>query len=194
MKVPARTLMLLAAAAAGGCSYVKNRTNDLLDVFRFDVGWGPGLYAEARVTDFAALFLGYRDLQLAGMHGRFVGSATAMDLGLGPVVWGGSTQNTVPLLPGDTSQFDVDYAVPRRPMVGEMLVLPVYIGTSLSPRGLRSTDLGADVTLGYVSVGVGFSPGEFIDLLLGFFGIDLGGDDVFGREAAAADNDDDATD
>jgi hypothetical protein len=42
-------------------------------------------------------------------------------------------------------------------------------------------DVGADVALGYVGLGLGVSPGEFVDLLLGFVGIDIGGDDMFGR-------------
>ena len=68
---PIRLLTLAAAATCCGCSYLQNRTNDLLDVFRFDVGHGPGLYADARVTDFFASGLGLRSQRTAGMHGRF---------------------------------------------------------------------------------------------------------------------------
>jgi hypothetical protein len=33
------------------------------------------------------------------------------------------------------------------------------------------------VHLGFVCARVGFSPGEFVDFLLGWFGIDIAGDD-----------------
>ena len=41
---------------------------------------------------------------------------------------------------------------------------------------------GVDITLGYVGVHVGFSPGELLDFLLGIVGIDLADDDGFAPE------------
>jgi len=41
---------------------------------------------------------------------------------------------------------------------------------------LHAFDVGVDATLG-LSAGVSFSPGEFADFVLGFFGLDIGHDD-----------------
>jgi hypothetical protein len=62
----------------------------------------------------------------------------------------------------------------------------------LADRNVRVADVGASLTLGVVSVSLGFSAGEVLDLLLGVVGIDLAGDDDASRppppaEASAAD-------
>ena len=168
-----------------GCSYVKNRVNDLLDPFRVDVGVGPGLYAEARATDFAAVGLGARLVRTARWSGRFVSSrGWTESLALGPFILGNSTATGVqPVLPDDPSKYESGDG----PVPGQILFLPLGgIGSCADiyrfhERGVRILDVGADVALGYVGAGVGFSPGEFVDLLLGFVGIDIAGDDAFGR-------------
>jgi hypothetical protein len=176
------SVVVTACALLCGCSYVKNRTNDLLDVFRFDVGFGPGLYAEARVTDFAAVGLGFRDQELASMFGRFVGNPEVSSVALGPFVLGGRVSlDMKPLLPGDTSGFRYGQDVPGTQILFIPGDAPRCNGYSFAERGLRMADVGADVALGYVGLGLGVSPGEFVDLLLGFVGIDIGGDDMFGR-------------
>lgn len=184
-----RYLAIGAFAALGSCSYLKNRANDLLDSFRFELGVGPGLYAEARATDFAAVGLGFCAQQNAAMRGRFAGTdAEVTSMGLGPFILGSSaTWSFKPLLAGDPSTPEsCDGIVPAQfllfPMMGFGSCADDY---SLAERGLRVADLGASVTLGYVGAGIGFSPGEFVDLLLGFVGIDIAGDDVFGRATAA---------
>ena len=185
---------LLASAALvpccllGGCRYVADRVGDLLDPFRFAVGVGPGLYADVRVTDFAATGLGYCDMTAAGMNGRHAFSdADLAGAGVGLLVSQSlRIQSGWSLVPGDSSQPD--------PMLGDamqlLIVLPLGAGRcdaySLSDRGLRVADVRAGVALGYVGLDVGFSPGEFVDLLLGFVGIDIAGDDAAGREPAPA--------
>lgn len=171
----------------GGCSYLKNRANDVFDVFRFDVGWGPGLYSEARATDFAAVGIGLRDQQLASLYGRFVGNPEVFSVALGPFVLGSRTSlDMEPLLAGDPTHFDIRQDIPGTQVLFLPAEAPRCSGYSLSKRGFHIADVGADLALGYVGVGVGVSPGEFVDLLLGFVGIDLAGDDVFGREPVAA--------
>lgn len=83
-----RSLAVVTASALAGCSYLSNRANDALDVFTFDGSLGPGLYSEVRATDFAAVGLGYHDVEFAGMHGRFTGSGSTEGAALGPVIFG----------------------------------------------------------------------------------------------------------
>ncbi|MCZ6691091.1 MAG: hypothetical protein O7H41_15995, partial [Planctomycetota bacterium] len=51
-----------------------------------------------------------------------------------------------------------------------------------SPKGgwsrLHAFDIEAHLVIGFVGVRAGFSPGEFVDFLLGWFGVDIAGDDV----------------
>jgi len=175
---------LAACLLLCGCNYVKNRVNDLLDPFRFDVGIGPGLYAEARATDFAAVGVGARFQEIVAMHGRFVSTdIDAFALGLGPFVLGSHhALDLQPLLAADPSEHDADHGV----VAAQFLFFPSMgmkceAGYELANRGLRLADLGGTLALGYVGVGAGLSPGEFVDLLLGFVGIDIAGDDGFGR-------------
>lgn len=180
-----RWASLVAAAASGGCSYFANRANDLLDPFQFAVGVGPGMYADVRATDFAATGLGYRDMTAVGTLGRYlITDADMFSFAAGFVV---SEVQTIhgahAVLPGDPSQPD--------PLLWSamqlLIVLPMGAGPcdlySLSERGLHMADIRAGVGLGYLGLDVGFSPGQFVDLLLGVVGIDIAGDDVFGNAA-----------
>lgn len=162
------------------CSYLQNRANDALDVFLCEGLLGPGLYAEARVTDFAAVGLGMQVVASGGLRGRCIGSGHRENLGLGPFILGGAYIPAEPLLYDDPDYSDGN---DEEPCV-QVLCLPskgikCEAGYSPSARRLRMADLGVTATVGYVGVRVGFSPGELLDLVLGFFIIDLGGDDVF---------------
>ena len=181
---PIRLLTLAAAATCCGCSYLQNRTNDLLDVFRFDVGHGPGLYADARVTDFFASGLGLRSQRTAGMHGRFGFTlAEVGNSGLGIFVLAEHKPwHPTPLLPDDRSQFDANKDVIGAQFLFFVPQMAPRCGDySVPQRGLHVADVSTSFALVYVGADVGFSPGELIDLLLGFAGIDLGDDDAFGR-------------
>ena len=186
---PFRLLLLAVVATCCGCSYLKNRANDALDVFRLQASWGPGLYASARATDFCATGLGVRLQETIGMYGRygFTGFPwpEAQAMGLVVMVVEDSIpykQKLEPLL-DNTSQLE-DGELP----VGMQLLffLPSMgmrceAGYSVADRGLRVADLNASLAVIWVGTDVGFSPGELIDLLLGFAGIDVADDDAFGR-------------
>lgn len=183
-----RVCMVLAVALAAcfnGCSYLHDRLNDLLDPFRVDVGFGPGLYADVRATDFMAVGAGGQTLETAGIHGRFIGTGKRGQVGLPGLAMVGEIRGTemAPLL-GDTSEFDEQ----RDVVPGQVLIVfPAMhagrTGTSdwwRAHRGVHVADVGASVTV-FVGVSLGFSPGEVLDLLLGFVGVDLAGDDVADR-------------
>lgn len=185
--VPRTSLLASLVLLFGGCSYLKNRANDVFDVIRFDIGVDFGLYAAARATDFAAVAFGAKGTPahgMVGVHGRFAVRYGTLSVGVGPWILGERLDvEPVALLGGESAYDRAQDVVP-----GQMLVLPL-LGVehapdwSLEQRGLRVADAGADVTVGLVGIGLGFSPGEFLDLLLGVVGIDLAGDDVFGGAA-----------
>jgi hypothetical protein len=69
---------------------------------------------------------------------------------------------------------------PSRDMIGPQPIetLPGPFGTDV----INSFDIEAGATVGILlglSVHVGFSPGQFADFLLGWFGADIAGDDHF---------------
>lgn len=180
------SVAVVASALLGSCSYVKNRANDLLDPFRLDVGFTPGLYAEARATDFAALGLGVRGGTIVGLHGRFAVQHDTVNLGVGPVMLGDVIQPEASALLGGESSYDRHHdAVPCQMFFIPLLGSEHAPDWSLARRSVHVADVGASVAVGLVGAGVGFSPGEFVDLLLGFVEIDLAGDDDFGGEQAS---------
>lgn len=186
MRSPLRSGGLFGLLTLCGCGYLKNRANDLLDPFRFDIGFTPGLHVEARATDFAALGLGVKGGTVVGLHGRFAVRHGTANLGLGPVMLGELLwPESSALLGGDSS-----YVRDHEFLPSQMFFIPL-LGTehapdwSLERRGLHVADIGVSAAA-VVGAGVGFSPGEFLDLLLGFVGIDIAGDDVFGGEATVA--------
>lgn len=178
-----QTLAFVVLMLFCSCGYLKNRANDALDVFRIDVGTGPGLLLEARATDFAAVGVGFHKQTRVGVHGRFTGELKTVTVGAGPFVLGAVEHGDYePLLPG--SEFDAAHdLIPVQlfvvPSTGFQTLAPYRVGR----RGLHFADLGAGLTVGYVGIGVGCSPGELVDLLLGVVGIDLAGDDVFVGES-----------
>lgn len=177
------TVALLFVSCSGACGYLRDRAHDLLDPFRVDVGYGLGLYADVRATDWLAAGAGLHRMHTAGLHGRFVGSSTIGQAGL-PLMMAGEAKSAMAPLLGGTSRFDW-----RRDVVpGQILVFPMmHTGRtgmsawSLAERDVRVADVGASLTVGVVGVSVGFSPGEVLDLLLGVVGIDLAGDDDASR-------------
>ena len=122
---------------------------------------------------------GIHIVETAGMHGRFVGTGTMAGIGLPFATFVQMRQRMAPLL-GDASSFDrMRDVVPGQVLVVvPMMHSPRISAWSLAERDVRIADLGVTATVGLVSVSLGFSPGEVLDLLLGFVGIDLAGDDV----------------
>jgi hypothetical protein len=184
---PFRLLLVAVVATCCGCSYLKNRANDALDVFRLQASWGPGLYASARATDFCATGLGMRLQETVGMYGRYGFTdfpwPEAQALGFGVAVLEDSIPYQLEPLLDDTSQLDDG----ERPVGMQVLFflpsmgMKCEAGYSVADRGLRVADVNASLALVYVGADVGLSPGELIDLLLGFAGIDVADDDAFGR-------------
>lgn len=176
----------LGASLLSGCTWLQNRANDALDVFALDFGQGPGLYADVRATDFVAVGVGMHDTVTWGMHGRYAGTSGRGAVAVGPLMWGWRPDGPAvsPMQSGDPSRFNQDVVDPPPshlilwPAGPLRHAFPEYNETA---RGLRFADVSATLTIGYVGMHVGFSPGELVDFVLGVFGIDLSDDDAFGR-------------
>jgi hypothetical protein len=162
-------LPLLLDLAASGCSYFRERGEDFLDVWRGDLhvfalpgGWvhaGPLAHGGLGSTRFP-------------VHG-------------GPVPGIGHIYNRYPAdeaactdaygLFFHARQEDAD---PSRKHLC-FVVLPglIHVGEQDRP-WIHLFDLEAGVGLLFLGIDVGFSPGQFFDFLLGWFGLDLAGDDL----------------
>lgn len=183
-----RSLLLVGLLLPSvSCSYVKNRSNDLLDVFWLDVDVGLWPSVDLHVTDYFGVGLGYSDqsIPLVNWHGRHVGWVPRQTIGVGAVIAVTHYQheaNMVPVVSGSGPYRD---DVQSPPILGGFM--PTYFVKTYRPsdRGLRLTDVGAGVTAG-LGVRVGFSPGELLDFVLGFVGVDLGDDDRFGATSSGA--------
>ena len=104
-KKPRRTSRSAPANKSSGVKkallYLPNRLLDLLDIFRFDVGVGPGFGAVVRVTKWGQA--GYRDLEPAslrlGLRGRrlpvFV--ERSAEFGIGPTFLSSADREVSPV-------------------------------------------------------------------------------------------------
>ena len=186
-------LLITTIALLPSCSYVQNRTNDLLDVFWLDVDVGVLAAAEVRATDFCAVGVGasLQSVPLVHVHGRHFGHVERMSGGL-PVYWSISmykNDEMVPFLDGTPAYS----SIVQPPPCNYLLFYPEEFFVDrhgdaryrIGRRGLRVLDCAVGASLG-VGVRVGFSPGHLLDFLLGWFGLDLAGDDAFGGVEDAA--------
>lgn len=202
--------LLLGGGLASGCtaaggSYFLNRVRDLGDVVWVEVGGGLGLGGGVRAGGITQLGLGGgitffpigwkygapivadgnmnhgmpvpTDLDLyggpfnlrAGRLPRTESAALHRSVGLLPAVWRWETRGP------DRSELWTWGAWP-----------PDEIRRALTAR-VHAFDIEAHVFAGVIEVGVGFSPGQLCDFVLGWFGIDIAGDDTDWSKADATD-------
>lgn len=179
-------LLLGLVLSSASCSYVKNRTNDLLDVFWLDVDVGMWPSVDVQASDWFGVGLGYshQGIPLVNWHGRHVGHIERRILAVGAVAAFTDYSNDwmVPALPGSG---DYDTNVQSPPNIAAFV--PTYFVKEYDPsaRGLRVADVGVGAAA-IVGVWVGFSPGEFLDFVLGIVGVDIGDDDRFPLGTAEA--------
>lgn len=159
---------LLLAMTAGGCSYLRARGEDFLDVWRGEI-------------------------HLFGVPGAWVHAGPLLHTGLGVVRFGGhGPAPSLAHLYNHKDPEQVDYPSgyflwhtgghwPEHERKAEHHCFGVLPG--LFHQGDQDRPLihlfDLEVGAGFLLAGfdVGFSPGQFLDFLLGWFGIDLGNDD-----------------
>jgi len=195
MNAKALTLVL-ACAAATSCSYVKNRGNDLLDVFWLDVDVGALASAQVRCTDFLATGagVGVQWLPLFNLHGRYYGRLERGTGGIGvmgPFNIYSRKGEMVPCMDGSP---DYSIRIQPPPMNFWFFYPTEPQGRSRGPmydvrtRGWNVADCAVGATA-IVGLRVGFSPGHFVDFVCGLAGFDPAADDVFGGDAGKAEGD-----
>jgi len=163
-------LVALVIPLLGGCAYWRDRGRDALDVVT--LGFGPGLGAKARVgpVQVGALAM----MQIVGVRDGSAGLYRTGGVD-GPQAWEGQKvilgfEESAP--PGNGPArgkvFDLGNFVVPMPPPGERI--PASYWTQIEVTGAA--------VLGFK---VGFNPGELLDLLLGWFGVDIYRDDVGDR-------------
>jgi ankyrin repeat protein len=167
---------------------MRNRKLDFFDCFKADVGPGIGADVQFRLTDAFSGGAGFSYVGKVGFKGRhFRGRGWADGhIGLGvadmavtgftdPVgVWGYYYESGSIML--------VNWKVEKGRMVDDMKY-PVqeggwHIETKYFGDLVSAFDIEAGATLGVFGFRLGFSPGEFVDFALGWFGLDTAYDDL----------------
>jgi hypothetical protein len=180
MKTAAWPLLAVVLAAAPGCAYFKNRARDFGDIIGFGFSpTGGGIGIRAGATRLVALeVMAQKDERFLGRYGRSVRWQESA-YGLFSFVWNPSLENEKPPKrfwydAFTTSRRRTYY--PDRGIEDRRYTLFIHSGAE-NERVLDALDveLGASALFGGIEVAV--RPGEFLDFLLGWFGLDLAGDD-----------------
>lgn len=179
-----RTLLSAACFLLSGCAYFENRARDLLDVVHVDVAGGAGLGLHARASV---------------VHTGF-GYGQMYRMGLLPRPWG--KHATVGIRP----EFHSDFLIHQRAGVMSgtpnafyddplaftwlsrkdetedlhhcwFLHLPDHAPALPRGRAWELLDVSVTANAGLVGARLGASPGQWFDFLLGWFGLDIAGDD-----------------
>lgn len=149
------------ALAQAGCTYLQERGEDFLDVWRGDLlGPGlPGAWAHAG------------PLAHVGLGGPITpGICATEDVGVG---W------AYPL-PPEGRRCGEGYFLLLHSADGDHRcfgILPFLTGANADRSPLHLCDLEVGANVLFFGIRAGFSPGEFLDFLLGWFGPDIARDD-----------------
>jgi len=180
--VVAAVLAALALLETGCASYWKNRGYDLIDPFGF--AWGVGLGASARATHFLQAGAGgffqleTRPMGFCGRRG-ITRSGGDGEIGIAPFYYqrvhgsrGGSSKRGIVL--GKT------YLYIDRINSKDEEFWTYFPGRKQFQENYdrRLFDFGVTAIL-LLGFEVNFNPFEFLDLLLGFVGLDIAGDDLW---------------
>jgi hypothetical protein len=179
---PPLLVLILLLAGAPGCSYLAARGRDLSDIVSVGVSPGSGIGARMAATQLVELEVGaQKDESLVGAHQRnFRWVESSYGLPFSPFRTP-SVQNE-PVPPRHwydfftTSRHRTLY--PTRPKIEDRRYTLFVRSTAEGQRwvDLFNIDLGATFLAGGFELTL--SPGELVDFLLGWFGLDLGGDDA----------------
>jgi hypothetical protein len=197
-------LLALIALCGSGCStavgyYFGNRAKDFGECFRLNAGLGVGLGVDAKVAGLLHVgFSGGVSSPRYSMGWRY-GAPFAFGLGDpgGSLIGDVHTPVSHYLAPdGYKWLLHMGEAYPTRPggrrtsVHGCYWFLPAAF-SGVNKKWLWSEqarpptwerlhifDIELGATLGFVHAQAGFSPGEFVDFVLGWFGVDIADDDI----------------
>ena len=169
MRRRARMLAAIALLALPGCAnYLQHRADDALEMLDLGVTWSekPGLAAYGDLASIAPGGFGYVDGYFAGIGGGQVGTTEHYEGSMGLLVWGyeevGWAEHDKHV-PGTLDRQHVGLiGVLREPLNRRLAYAPASVGY---------------LHLGYAGLAASLRHGEMADFLLGWFGIDIAGDD-----------------
>lgn len=201
-----KILCFLVLISVVGCAtpfgtYMKDRGNDFADCFKADVGVGLGIDAQVMVTDIVAIGVGGSVTRKVGFKGRHVNDWWDKHFGFplmpflliyeveGRPCWPWVT-TSIGTFGGEWEHALMKCYLPHHedpnfPTAHTWSVLFLncanLIGCRVKPF-IDVYDIECGVTAGVVGARVGFSPGQFLDFVLGWSGVDIGKDDTKEKE------------
>jgi hypothetical protein len=162
---------LLATAVLAGCSYAEARWRDLGDIFRVEGHLGPCLQADLKATELLHLGFGSSQGGRSGFNYGIWETQTVLEHHL---PWSLIQSITEPDL---EALHTISWGL-EAPQHRCYILLPgVMNDSSLGVDGLHFFDLELGLYVLFPGARVGFSPGELLDFVLGFWTFDLAGDD-----------------
>jgi|GEM_PF-2029595 len=196
--------LLLGCAGLFGCAtpvgnYFLNRVRDFSECFIFEAGIGYGLDVHILCTDAISTGAGYSHTNVVGIcHGKaYDGSNLHQGLPVSPffAIFGSEGGFPPIWITDGVAAVNPTGPAPKtnlpRYNTQSFLFINLLAFTSGDLEGgtgwrnkyyypnedLAVFDVEVAVTAGFFSLRVGFSLGQFVDFLLGWFGVDIGGDD-----------------
>ena len=168
-----RLWALLLALPSVGCAYMGDRGADFADCFRFEGSVGVGVQANVAVGELFHLGVGSSRRWSAGWrYGAATTEKRVEDHFPLSYVWtlvAPDTESLHSLRIGEDAKTSQHRCY---------IVLPGELNRSLWKKDpLHYYDIEVGVMAAILGAQVGFSPGEFVDWLLGWFGADIAGDD-----------------
>jgi hypothetical protein len=156
-------------------NYLANRAVDLVDPFIFEATIGSGLELHAQLTGYFGLSLGVATHQGLMLRGRYVGLGRRDDHGFLFISETAVDYRNLHPIRGEPYPRRYDH----REWKG-FLPSRIYDGSkdSYMPRWPDNLNVEAGLSLYFVGLHVGLNPIQLVDLLTGFFLIDIAGDDV----------------
>ena len=183
------TVLVLCTGCAGLGKYAKDRGNDFLDCVTALGGFGIGSPAvELHATDCLTTGAGYATSMKWGMVGREEVATCFRQEGLG-LFYGSQPvsdlpENGIKRSSKSVLLFDIT-CIPRYAYhTDDGLFREMGSGPRVQEerrRPIEALDVHIDATAALLigpSVRLGFSPGQFADFVLGFFGLDIASDDA----------------
>lgn len=172
-----RWALLGLLALTQACAYAEARGRDFMDCFRLEGALGPSLQADVQLTQLLHLGVGSSNTARSGFNYGVTEDARVVENHLpGSLViscidtqWAGLHQMAFEGL--TPPQHRCNIVFPGLLDLNDPNVVPWHF-----------FDVEAGLYVIFPGVRVGFSPGEFVDFILGFWTYDLAGDDdVEGR-------------
>ena len=169
----------------GGCKApnLQDRMDDAGEIFRLNVGLGPGFLANVHATRALALGIGSYDARRIGFRNGYgwIWDERRYDTNLVIPLWGWEDVDSVlygsmpkTLLRGDEHD-------PLPPGKEEGWLRWADMPLTLRDKNRGWLEVSANVHIIWIGIDVGVDAGEFLDCLAGWAGLDPAGDDAHSR-------------